>query len=49
MTKKITWDEFKQTGDIYSYLRFKEVKNIEENVSSLNYSPEQHTENTLYF
>ena len=31
MIKSIAWNTFKQTGDINSYLEFKEVKNIEEN------------------
>jgi len=32
MIKKIAWNTFKQTGDINSYLEFREVKNIEENM-----------------
>ena len=32
MIKNIAWNIFKQTGDINSYLEFKEVKNIEENM-----------------
>ena len=32
MIKNIAWNTFKQTGDINSYLEFKEVKNIEENM-----------------
>lgn len=32
MLKNIAWNTFKQTGDINSYLEFKEVKNIEENL-----------------
>ena len=32
MIKSIAWNTFKQTGDINSYLEFKEVKNIEENL-----------------
>ena len=32
MIKNIAWNTFKQTGDIYSYLEFREVKNIEENM-----------------
>lgn len=30
MIKKLAWDTFKQTGNISSYLEFKELKNIEE-------------------
>ena len=32
MIKNIAWNTFKQTGDINSYLEFKEVKNIEDNM-----------------
>lgn len=32
MIKNIAWNTFKQTGDINSYLEFREVKNIEENL-----------------
>ena len=30
MIKNIAWNTFKQTGDINSYLEFKQVENIEE-------------------
>ena len=32
MIKNIAWNTFIQTGDINSYLEFREVKNIEENM-----------------
>ena len=32
MIKNIAWNTFKQTGDINSYLEFKQVENIEENL-----------------
>lgn len=32
MLKHIAWNTFKQTGDINTYLEFREVKNIEENM-----------------
>ena len=32
MIKNIAWNTFKQNGDINSYLEFREVKNIEENM-----------------
>ena len=32
MIKNIAWNTFKYTGDINSYLEFREVKNIEENM-----------------
>lgn len=33
MIEKLAWNTFKQTGNINSYLEFKEVKNIEENMN----------------
>ena len=32
MIKNMAWNTFKQTGNINSYLEFKEVKNIEDNL-----------------
>ena len=32
MIKNIAWNTFKQTGDINSYLEFKQVENIDENL-----------------
>ena len=32
MIKNIAWNTFKQTGDINSYLEFREVKKIQENM-----------------
>lgn len=32
MIENMAWNTFKQTGDINSYLEFKEVKNIEKNM-----------------
>ena len=32
MIKNIAWNTFKQTGDINSYLEFREVMNIENNM-----------------
>ena len=32
MIKNIAWNTFKQTGDINSYLEFKQVEKIEENL-----------------
>lgn len=32
MIKNLAWNMFKHTGDINSYLEFKETKNIEENM-----------------
>ena len=32
MIKQMAWNTFKKTGNINSYLEFKQVKNIEENM-----------------
>ena len=32
MIKNIAWNTFKQTGNIYSYLEFNKLRNIEENM-----------------
>ncbi len=32
MIKKIAWDTFKNTGDINSFLEFKQIENIENNI-----------------
>lgn len=32
MIKKIAWDAFKNTGDINSFLEFKQIENIENNI-----------------
>ena len=32
MIKEIAWNIFKKTGDINTYLEFKEAKKIEENI-----------------
>ena len=32
MIKKIAWDTFKNTGDINSFLEYKQIENIENNM-----------------
>lgn len=32
MIKKIAWDTFKNTGDINTFLEFKQIENIEKNI-----------------
>ena len=32
MIKKIAWDAFKNTGDIYAFLELKQIENIENNI-----------------
>lgn len=36
MIKKIAWDTFKNTGDINSFLEFKQIENWEKNTQNNN-------------
>ena len=36
MIKKIAWDTFKNTGDIKSFLEFKQIENLEKNTQNNN-------------
>lgn len=35
MIKKIAWDVFKNTGSIDTFLEFKQIKDIEENIQKV--------------
>ena len=35
MIKKIAWDTFKKTGDIDTFLEFKQIENIENNIKEI--------------
>ena len=35
MIKKIAWDAFKNTGDINTFLEFKQIENIENNIREI--------------
>lgn len=37
MIKKIAWDTFKNTGDINSFLEFKQIENLEKNTQNSNF------------
>ena len=37
MIKQIAWNTFKNTGDINTYMEFKQVENIEENMEVEKY------------
>ena len=37
MIKQISWNTFKNTGDINAYMEFRQVKNIEENMEVEEY------------
>ena len=36
MIKKIAWDAFKNTGDINTFLEYKQIENIEKNIKKIN-------------
>ena len=35
MIKKIAWDAFKNTGDINTFLEFKQIENIEKGIQEI--------------
>ena len=35
MIKEIAWDTFKNTGDINSFLEFKQIENLENNMKNV--------------
>ncbi len=35
MIKKMAWDTFKKTGDIDTFLEFKQIENIENNIKEI--------------
>ena len=35
MIKKIAWDTFKNTGDINTFLEYKEIENIEKGIQEI--------------
>ena len=35
MIKKIAWDAFKKTGDINTFLEFKQIENIENDIKDI--------------
>ena len=36
MIKKIAWNTFKNTGNLYTFLEFKQIQNIEEQINWKN-------------
>lgn len=36
MIKKIAWDTFKNTGDVNTFLEFKQIQSIEEQIQGKN-------------
>ena len=37
MIKKIAWETFKNTGDVNTFLEFKQIQNIEEQIQGQNH------------
>lgn len=35
MIKKIAWDAFKKTGDIDTFMEYKQIENIENNIKEI--------------
>lgn len=35
MIKKIAWDAFKKTGDINTFLEYKQIENLENNIKEI--------------
>lgn len=36
MIKKIAWDTFKNTGDINTFLEYKEIENLEKGIQNID-------------
>ena len=45
MIKKIAWDAFKNTGDINSFLEYKQIENLENSMKISENEIEQENEN----
>lgn len=49
MIKKIAWDAFKNTGNINTFLEFKQISNIEENMQKVEQNGNSKNEWNNYF
>ena len=53
MIKKIAWDTFKKTGNIDTFLEFKQIENLEnnikeiQNITNLNLQDESYNSNDI--
>ena len=45
MIKEIAWDTFKNTGDINTFLEYKEIENIEKGIQNTNYNIDSEIQN----
>ena len=50
MIKKLAWDAFKNTGNINTFLEFKEIESVERNLmdTNLNQNANNYLNSTLY-
>ena len=50
MLKQLAWNTFKNTGDINTFLEFKEIQNVEENIinnmGNINYGDNKDKRNS---
>ena len=47
MIKKIAWETFKNTGDIDTFLEFKQIENIENNIKEIQNITNMNLKNKL--
>ncbi len=45
MIKKIAWDAFKNTGDINTFLEYKQIQNLEKGIQKITNKNVQNIEN----
>ena len=46
MIKKMAWDTFKNTGDINTFLEYKEIENIEKGIQNIDNGVQETQKNT---
>ena len=46
MIKKIAWEAFKNTGDINTFLEYKEIENIEKGIQNIDNGVQETQKNT---
>ena len=45
MIKKIAWDAFKNTGDINTFLEYKEIENLEKGIQEIQKNTNMNVQN----
>ena len=46
MIKKIAWDAFKNTGDINTFLEYKQIQNLEKGIQNIDNGVQETQKNT---